>query len=142
MSDVVQNGLEWRQHLPSDQWVEVQRRRYKNRFTGIIGKGESNNKFKAADTKIQLFISNVHKDTTEQDIQEYIKHKTQDIVTLEKIHMKIDKGHNAFKVLVSQRKLSMFLNDALWPEGISFRKFITFRHKTRIDTEGRSYHRL
>lgn len=137
MSEVVRSDLEWKKYKPSEEWVEVQRRRHKNRFTGNIGKAntETNMKFKAADTKIQLFISNVHKDTTEEDIREYINQKTQDTVTLEIVQMRKDKGHNSFKLWVSKQKLSMYLDDNLWPEGISFRKFINFRHRYRSDSD-------
>lgn len=137
MSDVVRSDLEWKNSKPSEEWVEVQRRRYKNRFSCNIGKAntESNIKFKAADTKIQLFISNVHKDTTVEDIREYINQKTQDIVTLEIVQMKRDKGHNSFKLWVSKQKLAMYLDDKLWPEGISFRKFINFRPRYKSDAD-------
>lgn len=86
-------------------------------------------KFKAADTKVPIFITNVHKDTTVKDITEYIREKTKENISLERIIMKEEKDHNAYKFFVSENKLSMFLNDSLWPKGILFRRFMHFKQR-------------
>lgn len=44
--------------------------------------------------------------------------------------MKKEKHCNAFKIFVPQNKLAMFLNDSLWPEGVSFRRFV-YSNKTK-----------
>ncbi|CAH2101953.1 unnamed protein product [Euphydryas editha] len=102
----------------NDGWTLVQRRKSLNRFTGKTGKAVASptGKFKAAEMKIPLLISNVNKQTTEHDICEYIKSKTQEHVDLEKIIMKREKPYNAFKLFVSKNKLNIYLNDNLWPE--------------------------
>ncbi|XP_045777018.1 uncharacterized protein LOC123875311 [Maniola jurtina] len=130
MADVVRKEGDWKRRESLEEWTEVRRRRYRNRFEGKTGKApsEQNCKFRAAETKVPLFISNVHKDTTEKDIIDYIHSNTQEVVQLEKINMKIDKGYNSYKVWVSKCKRNLYLNDTLWPEGISFRNFIYFRH--------------
>lgn len=110
------------------QWEEVQRRRLRNHFVGQHGKAntEATSKFKAADLKVPLFISNVHKDTQENDITDYIFAKTREKVNLFKIRTKYDRGYNSFKLLVSNSKLELFLDDKLWPDGITFRRFVNF----------------
>lgn len=42
-----------------------------NKFLVTKGKAESRGNFKAPDTKIPLFINDVNKQTTEEDIIEY-----------------------------------------------------------------------
>lgn len=88
-------------------------------------------KFRAADVKVPLFISNVNKDTSENDIISYIQDKTGDSVTLKKINMKQYKKYDAYKVYVSKRNLELFLKDNFWPNGITFRRFVRFMYNTK-----------
>lgn len=128
MADIVNKG-EWKSIKPEEKWILVQKHKTRNRFSGQPGKAVSSpsGKFKAADSLIPLFISNVSKETTEKDIYEYIERKTKERVKLEKINMKLDKPYNAFKVYVSKYKLNTYLDNSLWPEGITFRRFIFFK---------------
>lgn len=132
MADIVKSAGVWKQNMPTEEWTVVQRGRYKNRFIGKMGKAITSveTKFKAAETKIPLFISNVNKDTLETDICEYIYNKTQEKVTLEKVIMKKERPYNSFKIFVSINKIDTFLDNNLWPDGISFRKFIRFRPRS------------
>lgn len=130
MAETVRNG-EWRPLMkPTDEWITVQKRRYRNRFAGRTGKATTNmsEKFKAADMTVPLFISNVNKETAVEDICQYIKKKTEQVVSLEKITMKTEKPYNAFKLLVNKSKLETFLDDQMWPDGITFRRFIHFKN--------------
>lgn len=86
--------------------------------------------FKAADTKIPLYISNVHVEVTEQDIIDYVPERTGETVSLVKIKMSKQRQYNAFKVFVTKYNIEKFLNDNVWPTGITFRKFINF-HKEK-----------
>lgn len=61
------------------------------------------------------------------DIEKYIKCKTDIDVTLQKIDMKRKKDYSAYKFLIPKHKLSMFMDENLWSDGVSFRKFITMR---------------
>ncbi|KAL0840037.1 hypothetical protein ABMA28_015361 [Loxostege sticticalis] len=133
MAEILNNG-EWTKTKPDDGWISVQKNKYRNRFDGKTGTAslKCTGRFKAAETKIPLFISNVNKETTEQDICEYVEKMTQETVVLEKITMKNDRPYNAFKLFVTKHKMHIFLNDKLWPEGIRFRRFVFFkREKTR-----------
>ncbi|XP_039757391.1 uncharacterized protein LOC120631777 [Pararge aegeria] len=69
---------------PNDGWTVVQRKvsKSKNRLLGKRGNVviDSEEKFRAADRKIPLFITNVDKNTTESDIVKYIKSKTKEDV--------------------------------------------------------------
>lgn len=51
------------------------------------------------------------------------------MISLEKITFKQERDHKAFKFFVPEHKLSMFLDDKLWPQGIIFRRFVNFRQK-------------
>lgn len=133
LADIVRSEGEWSNKGSNDEWIKVTKRKnYKNRFIGKTGTDtETGNKFKAAEIKIPLFISNVDKEASENDITEYIYRKTQERVTLVKMAMKKDKGYNAYKLYVTKHKLSIFLNDAVWPSGITFRLFVNFKEKRR-----------
>lgn len=115
----------------NNEWTLVQNKKKKsyNRFIARTGKAntEPEMKFKAAEIKIPLFISNVNKETSEKDICNYIKSQTDDQIILQKITMKIERSYNAYKILVNKHKLDMYLNDNLWPEGIKFSRFIHFK---------------
>ncbi|KAL0881578.1 hypothetical protein ABMA27_001409 [Loxostege sticticalis] len=122
-------------------WKKVQHRKKRSKYryqgkSGLAKDAECN--FKAADRRIPIFITNIHSDTTEDDIIKYIHGKTHDFVNLEKIIMKKKKGHKAYKFLVPESKLSLYLDENLWPSGIVFRRFIHFksRHPNRFSVDG------
>lgn len=117
------------------EWTEVKRKK-RNKFLIIKGKAECSGNFKAADVKIPLFINRVNKQTTEEDIIEYINSKTQCSVTIKKINMKQDRSYSAYKVFVPQPKLSLFLNEELWPEGVTFRRFVYINKGEQKDMTG------
>lgn len=129
MAEMVSRG-EWKNPEPDGEWItKIKKKRLQNRFTEKMGTAQasSSSNFKAADSFVPLFISNVDKSTSESDICEYIKTKTGLAVKMEKINMKSEKSYNAFKVFVSKIKIETFLDDSLWPEGIRFRRFIHFK---------------
>lgn len=120
---------------PGAEWRVVQRRKTKlnYRYLGQTGSAcENSAKFKAAETTVPIFITKVHKDTTEHDITEYIREKTQEVISLERIVMKQVKDHNAFKFFVPENKVNTFLNDSLWPQGILFRRFMHFKQRSSV----------
>lgn len=137
MVDIVSVG-EWKREESSEPWTEVTKRRNKhvNRFVGRVGKAQTNtnSKFRAANNMTKLFISNVHTETKAEDISEYIFETTQVSVMLEKVEMKRQKRHNSYKFSVPSHKLRLFLDDNLWPDGISFRKYIHFRPRINEET--------
>ncbi|KAH9637171.1 hypothetical protein HF086_016193 [Spodoptera exigua] len=108
-----------------DEWSTVQYKRRKiiNR-RGVAQPLEQFN-FKAAERKISLYVSRVHKETTPGDIEAFIKYKTDLNVQVYKIN-KINNEFNAFKVIVPLNSVDLFLNDngdRFWPADIVFRKF-------------------
>ncbi|XP_049887025.1 uncharacterized protein LOC126381609 [Pectinophora gossypiella] len=128
-ADIIKSDAAWKVPQRSEEWQLVQKRRLRNRLISQKGSAVTEsgvNTFKAADTKIPLFISNVHKDVAEQDIINYIHEKTGEIVTLVKIKMKQERKYNAYKLFVTKYKLATFLDDKIWPTGISFRRFVRF----------------
>lgn len=48
-------------------------------------------------------------------------------MSLSKIAMKKDKSYYSYKVFVNKSKLGQYLNDNLWPSGITFRRFVVFK---------------
>jgi hypothetical protein len=133
MVDVLKHG-KWK--TTGSDWTVVQSKKFKNRFNGKTGRATSADigNFRAAEYKIPLFISNVNKETTDNDICEYIHKMTKESVQLEKINMKTDRPYNAFKLFVTKHKMNVFLDDKLWPEGIRFRRFIYFKTKKDRDS--------
>ncbi|XP_063393318.1 uncharacterized protein LOC134678618 [Cydia fagiglandana] len=138
MAEMVKDGV-WEQ-AQSRKRVAKQRKK-QNRFVGQRGRADAmqQGKFKAAELTIPLFISNVHKDTLEDDIVEHIRVKTNTTVKLLKINM-LDKqkNHNAYKLYVPSDKMRIFLDAKTWPEGIIFRRFVHFKHRNtnRGNSEG------
>ncbi|CAG4955884.1 unnamed protein product [Colias eurytheme] len=113
----------------NEGWITVQRRKQykKKQLSGRIGTADILNTFKAAERKIPIFITNVHKDTLEADICEYIYKNTKESVELEKIDIKKSSEYCAYKFFVCSLKKHLFLDEKLWPKGsIIFREFIHF----------------
>lgn len=71
--------------------------------------------------------NDVDQSTSAQDISSYIMSKTQVDVILEKIKAKTPRNYDAYKVLVPKSKISIFMDVELWPDGITFRRFVNFR---------------
>lgn len=112
------------------QQVTYHRKRPNYRFLGKSGVANDREcNFKAAEKKVSVFITNIHNDTTEEDVIRYIYNKTKESVSLEKIFMKKQRGHKAFRFYVSESKLPMYLDENLWPQGIVFRRFVSFNSK-------------
>lgn len=128
-AELAGNGEKWTVPREDEKWTQVQRKRLRNRFAGHLGKAEagSDTKFKAAGTKVPLFVSNVHKDVLETDIIDYIFEKTKVRVSLLKIDMKRQRDYNSYKVFVNKEMIDTFLDNNLWPVGITFRRFVSFR---------------
>lgn len=119
MADMAKDG-EWKQ-------VQTRKaRRIVNKFMGRTGAAcyAPEFKFQAADLHVPLFISNVDMQTTQENIAAYITAKTGEQVTLSRINIQNGRRHNAFKIMVSKKKLPQFLDKKLWPEGIIFRRFM------------------
>ncbi|XP_060810044.1 uncharacterized protein LOC132904139 [Amyelois transitella] len=118
----------------SSEW-DVALNKSAKRYKLIGQKGRApvapNGNFKAADTKIPLLISNVSKETSEDDIVKYIDIKTNENVSLKKLNMRKTKRYDAYKLYVSKQKLDIFLNDEFWPNGITFRRFVHIMYKTK-----------
>lgn len=111
------------------EWIKVQKRRKQTRFTGRQGTASTNDscKFKAAESKIPLYIYNVSKDTKPEDIADYIYEKMSVTVTPVRVPMKMSRAYDSYKIFIPQSKLPSFENDSIWPQGIYFRRFIYFR---------------
>ncbi|KAL0896224.1 hypothetical protein ABMA27_012163 [Loxostege sticticalis] len=116
--------------------VRKKGRKSKNRVEGKTGCCVVNPEemFRAAERHIPLFITNVHKNTSESDITRYICKMTKETVKLEKISIRRECDYKAYKFFVARNKLSMFLDEKIWPQGIIFRRFINFKLKRNSET--------
>lgn len=134
MADVVKEGR-WKTVEEREEWKLVQRRRLRNRFAGKIGKAisEPEEKFKAVDIKTPIYIYNVGKEVTENDVIEYVKKRTNISISVEKVKMKVARDYNSYKIYVSKSHLDTFLSDDFWPQGIAFRQYVDFRPRVRRD---------
>ncbi|XP_039764408.1 uncharacterized protein LOC120636910 [Pararge aegeria] len=113
-----------------EEWIKVTyKSKIKNKFKGNKGKGSSvsNGSFKAAEVKIPFYIYNVDKGASISDIKRHIYEKTNVSVELTKIKMKQDKQYEAYKFDIPHHKLSVFMDENMWPEGIAFRRYIYFK---------------
>lgn len=131
-AEILREPGEWKQIGPDGEWKIVQRKRLRNRIVGKMGNAapEPNGKFKAAEIKIPLFIYNIDKSVTEEDICNHIYNKSQSHVPVQKLNMKLDRGYSAFKVMVPKHKIDLFLSEHFWPDGVLFRRFVDFsKHK-------------
>jgi hypothetical protein len=132
LAAVVKAPGEWKAESLSEEWKTVQKKSLRNRIVNrIVGKKgiattEPDGKFRAADIKIPLFIYNVDKSTTVNDIMSHVYSKSQINITLQKLALKNDRGYNAYKIFVPKHKLDIFLNENFWPEGVLFRRFVDF----------------
>lgn len=110
-----------------NDWQVKEKKKKKNRkYINKTGCANNVQNFKASESKVPVFITNVHRDTKEQDITNYIKEKTGEQVSLIKLSQRIERGYNAFKLFVPLYKLNLFLEEKLWPKGILFRRFIHY----------------
>ncbi|KAH9637825.1 hypothetical protein HF086_017603 [Spodoptera exigua] len=132
MADVTREG-QWKPMVENEEWTLVQRKRLRNRFEGKRGNAvlEPDEKFKAADVKTPIYIYNVGKEVSENDIIEYIKKRASINVSVEKVNMKVSKDYQSYKVFVSKFHLDKILKDDFWPEGIAYRQYIQFRPRFR-----------
>lgn len=120
---------------PTTDWTVVRNKKSKkekDQFLSKRGTASSSEKFKAAPSKVPLFLSNVHIDTSKTDIAEYIFNKTQEEVSMVQMSIKNDKRHKAFKIFVPRQKLDTYLDKNFWPEGIIYRRFI---HNSKLVAE-------
>lgn len=136
LADITRGGV-WTKENPNEDWIKVQRYKLRNRYSSDsegYARGRAayrpEDKFKPANRLIPLFLSNVHKDTSETDIVDYIFSKTNEKVILHKIKMKSEKEYSAFKMMVSNTKLDKFLSDELWPSDITCRRFRPYIRRT------------
>lgn len=129
LADIVREG-EWKKPEKNDEWIVYQKRKLRNRFVGNRGKAiDADDCFKAAEVKIPIYIYNVSKEVTVCQITRYIQRKTSLCVTIEKMNMKRPKDYDSYKVFVPKHKLSLFMSEEFWPDGIAYRPFVNFRYK-------------
>lgn len=130
-AEIVQYENKSKDKINKGKWTLVEnKKKQQNRTESVRGKAIVNHddRFKQADLKISLFVSNVHKDTPEKDIMEYIQSKTKEKVILQKIRTKTEKGYNSYKVTVPKNKSSLFISEELWPDGVTCRHFMPYRN--------------
>lgn len=136
LASVVREG-EWKSQPRTDDWIRVQRRKHRNRFIGQRGKAnlDPESRFRAAETMIPLYVYNVAKDLSEEDICNYIKKKSTLEVKVVKMNMKIEKDYDSYKISVPKHKIEIFMSNDFWPDGIAYRRFIDFRKQDNLEVQ-------
>lgn len=109
-----------------NEWKVVEKKKKNRSYTNKTGCANNAKNFKAADSKVPILITNVHRETKEQDIINHIKENTGEQVSLIKLSQRIERGYYSFKFFVPKYKLNLFLEESLWPKGIIFRRFIHY----------------
>jgi hypothetical protein len=134
---------EWKDVLPRHGREHKRNLRLKNRIIGKQGtaKIDPNCKFKAADIRLPLFVYNVDKNVSSHDIEDYVEARTRLKVKADRVEVKAEKNYIAYKILVPNYKMSAFLDDNMWPEEISFRRFIEHKHVNRVAGKNSEYGR-
>ncbi|KAJ8734142.1 hypothetical protein PYW07_014693 [Mythimna separata] len=130
------SATEPKKNTNSNEWhtVTYRKKSAKYRYVGKSGVARDlEGTFRAADKKIPMFITNVHITTTESDIIKHICNKTKETVSLERINMKYNRGYKAYKFFISEAHIPRFLDESLWPEGIIFRRFASYKHRNAND---------
>lgn len=109
------------------------KKQIKYRFHGKTGVARDLKcSFRVAERKVPMFVTNVHISASEDDIVKHIFNNTQETVSLEKIMMKSERGHKAYKFLISEHNLPKYMDEKLWPEGVIFRRFVHFKNRKTI----------
>lgn len=130
---------------PEGIWEKVpthkEKKQRKNRLADYEGRAvvKPDEKFRAADIKIPLFVHQVNKQTSVENIMEYIEKRTGVRVDIKKINMLKQKRYDAYKIFVPHTKVAAFLNDRLWPEGIKFRRFVYFNRIKYDQNKGKEH---
>lgn len=115
-----------------DDWQTVQYKKKKSnkRFEGQFGTAiTTQGNFKAAERRVPMFITKVDKNSIVSEIADYIRSETNESVTLEKLKIRNEEYYSAYKFFVAESKVSLFLDNNLWPKGIIFRKFVHYKPK-------------
>lgn len=130
LAEIVDNGKQWKPENVNQGWIEVQRKRLRNRFTGKTGSAlNKTGNFKAAESKVPLLVYNVAKEVKDVDIREYIYRKTGEKISLYKMKTRHEKSYDSYKIFVAKSKLTTFLDDKLWPTDVRFRQFVNFEER-------------
>ena len=102
-------------------------------YTGNA-RADSENKFKAANIHVPIYIYNVSKETTVTDISSYVFKKTNLALKLDKMSMKINKDYDGYIAYIPRQKMDIFLKNDFWPEGVKYRRFVNFPRNTEKKT--------
>ena len=104
------------------QQLRTQARREKRQV--VIGKAmNTDSRFKGApEPQRDLFIYRVDKETTKEDLENYISQKHFKTISVE------EKSHpsakfKSFKVTIGVSQLKEMLNESVWPVGVGVRRF-------------------
>lgn len=70
-----------------------------------------------------IYVSRLMKSTTVEDMQAYVKSMGEECLDIQVLNQKYETTFNSFKIIVPRSKLSIFLNNNFWPEGVKYRIF-------------------
>ena len=101
------------------------------RTYGITGtRNTDNGSLRAAERKIQLYVSRLHPNTTAEDVTDYLKEKFPE-VHCEKSQSKFPDSYSSFKVTISEYNYKFIMNPEIWPNGVYINKFFRPRRENQ-----------
>ncbi|XP_045493425.1 uncharacterized protein LOC123692696 [Colias croceus] len=120
-----------RKSLPSktkdvdeDGFTKVQKKKKLNRQNkcGTATK-DPNLRMRAEVPTTPLYVSRVHYCTKTEDVVEYLHAKTGLSLRVERLESRHKVSFNSFVVRVPTAKLSVYMDEGFWPQGVVFRRF-------------------
>lgn len=89
-----------------------------------IGKAKiTSDKIKIVPRLSYIYISRFHTDTSERDIEEFVKESVNTTVKVEKLTPFRKTDFSSFKLTIDQAQETQFLNEEFWPTGVVYRRY-------------------
>ncbi len=103
-----------------------------NNIQFLTGSSDCDGLIKVVPPKKSVFISRLHKDVTEEQLQHYIKTKLDvNDAKIFKFNARNDwSEHSSFRIMTSVDSFKILLNSASWPIGVLLKEFV-YRKKSR-----------
>ncbi|KAI5635898.1 hypothetical protein NE865_11408 [Phthorimaea operculella] len=107
--------------VDEDGYTKVVRKKRKSNLCGSAKCLTST--IQVAELPLAVYVSRLSQSTTADNIKEYIREKGEQCIEVQQLGQKYETSFRSFKILVPKTKLSVFLNNEFWPEGLKYRLF-------------------
>lgn len=119
------------ENKPVNTWTEIKRIKKQNPIKK--GGNTSTLTLKAVERKKYLHVWRLAKDTTEDDLMQYIRNVLGDDteITVEKVKQKIERNYASFKIGVTKCNYEKLCDAEVWPLNVEYCEWIWFRFTTK-----------